>query len=177
MHKEQPDAIGTQLFDASETPTLDLLISKSEDHSPADVIAVFDSGFDKVMSVPADLAESLGLTFLGMVVEELVAGSWAPQSVLAEAHVSFLDQEKMVPVVVSAPFGRVVIGPGFLQRFKLRLIVDHQGTALVEDAEWRRAEKARADWPAVKPSDTPVAPWVTRVLKESEPVNMNETQK
>ncbi len=66
----------------------------------------------------------------------------------------------MVPVVVSAPIGRLVIGPSFLQRFKTRLIVDYQGTALVKDAEWRRAEKAPADWPAVEPSDAPVAPWI-----------------
>jgi hypothetical protein len=119
MHKEESDTIETQLFDAPDMPKLGLLIAKSEDHKPIDVVAEFDSGFGKVMSVPADLAESLELTFLGMVVEELVAGSWAPQSVLAEAHVSFHDQEKMVPVVISAPFGNVMIGPDFLQRFKV----------------------------------------------------------
>src|SRR5580704_11628401 len=124
MNKEEPHLIGTQLFDASETPTLDLLISKSEDHAPVEVTAVFDSGLAKIITVPADLAESLGLTLLGMVAEQF-AESWAPQCILAEANVSFLDQEQMVPVVLTHPFGPVVIGPGFLQRFKLRLIVDH----------------------------------------------------
>jgi hypothetical protein len=176
MHKEESDMIETQLFDDSETPTLGLLISKSEDHAPVEVTAVFDSGLAKIITVPADLAESLGLTLLGMVVEQF-AESWAPQCVLAEANVSFLDQEKMVPVVVTHPFGRVVIGPGFLQRFKLRLIVDHQGTALVEDAEWRRAEKALADWPTREPSDAPDAPWIARVLAESQPKNTNTLNK
>ena len=171
MHKEELDVVRTRLFDALDTVSLELLIAKSEDHTPVEVVAVFDSGFDKVISVPADLAELLGLTVLGLVVDQ-VADSWAPQYVLAEANVTFVDQEKMVPVVVSAPRGRVVIGPGFLQRFKLRLIVDYQGTSLVEDAEWRRAQKAQADWPNVEPSDAPVAPWIARALGK-EPTNMN----
>jgi len=106
MHKEELDVVRTQLFDAGDTVSLDMLIAKSEDHTPVEVVAVFDSGFDKVISVPADLAESLGLTFLGLVVDQ-AAESWAPQYVLAEANVTFVDQEKMVPVV-DAPFGRVV---------------------------------------------------------------------
>ena len=117
MCKEELKLSRTQLFDAGDTVSLDMLIAKSEDHTPVEVVAVFDSGFDKVISVPADLAESLGLTFLGLVVDQ-VADSWAPQYVLAEANVTFIDQEKMVPVVVSAPRGRVVIGPGFLQRLR-----------------------------------------------------------
>src|ERR1700682_1307888 len=120
MDKEELDMARTQLFDAGDTVYLDMLIAKSEDHPPVDVVAVFDSSFDKVISVPPDLAESLGLTVLGLVVDQ-VADSWAPQYVLAEANVTFVDQEKMVPVVVRAPRGRVVIGPGFLQRFKIRL--------------------------------------------------------
>jgi hypothetical protein len=172
MCKEEIDMVRTQLFDAGDTVSLDMLIAKSEDHTPVDVVAVFDSSFDKVISVPADLAERLGLTVLGLVVDQ-AADSWAPQYVLAEANVTFVDQEKMVPVVVRAPRGRVVIGPGFLQRFKLRLIVDHQGTALVEDAEWRRAEKAQADWPNVEPSGAPVAPWIARVLGKVRPENVN----
>jgi hypothetical protein len=160
------------LFDAGDTVSLDMLIAKSEDHTPVDVVAVFDSSFNKVISVPADLAESLGLAFLGLVVDE-VADSWAPQYVLAEANVTFVDQEKMLPVVVSAPRGRVVIGPGFLQRFKIRLIVDYQGTSLVEDAEWRRAQKAQADWPAQQSNGEPVAPWIARVLGKIRPENVN----
>src|ERR1700736_6644204 len=172
MQKEEPAVIRAQLFDAGDTVSLDMLIAKSEDHTPVEVVAVFDSTFDKVISVPADLAESLGLTFLGLVVDE-VADSWAPQYVLAEANVTFVDQEKMVPVVVRVPRGRVVIGPLFLQRFKLRLIVDYQGTSLVEDAEWRRAQKAQADWPNVEPSDAPVAPWIAQVLGKVRPENVN----
>jgi hypothetical protein len=98
--------VRTQLFDISDTPSLELLIAKSEDHKPVEVVAVFDSGFDKVISVPTELADSLGLTGWGLVVDE-IADSWMPQYVLAEANVSFAGQEKMVPVV-DAPFGRVV---------------------------------------------------------------------
>src|SRR5437016_4991773 len=112
MGKEELGLTRALLFDELDTPSLDLLIAKSEDHAPVEVDAIFDSGFDRVMSIPADLADSLGLTFLGMVVDQVVPGRWAPQCVLAEANVSFVDQERMVPVVVSYPFGNVVIGPG-----------------------------------------------------------------
>jgi hypothetical protein len=104
--------VRTQLFDISDTPSLELLIAKSEDQTPVEVVAVFDSGFDKVISIPADLAESLGLTFLGLVVDQ-VAESWAPQWVLAEANVTFKALQKPGPMTTRPRGARTTTGTIF----------------------------------------------------------------
>ncbi len=160
VYKQALSTTPTQFHHNPEGPSLTLLIAKSKDFPPIQVEAMFDSGFDEFISLPSDLTKSLGIACWAYVVNR-VGDGWMPVHCIAEANVLFAGQEKMVPVVVTYdPFGRVVVGTRFLERFKTRLIVDNEAAILIDESGWALEEGQfdgadELNWDS---ADSPVAP-------------------